>query len=349
MQTLDAGFLTPEELKFFRARHLLGKDPSRTGPFRIDLNAEPLASIAQSAFRGVGVYEFMSLRRPGDMLRYLRVEVIDIPDLARRRLAALSKIGMREALGARPPAPGLWFTEFDSAFWCRERFWWDEEDEPFVHAWVEFMRSPYWLALCHEFLSLVEGIQARLRDEGDELTQHELSAMARRRHRRDFWPRSESIGTGTPSPSSSVAIPPAVFEMFLKLVAERDVKSVSCCWKDLKIWRALALEQRRRANALGVPPGEALGLAGPDSGLYEVPLEDWDADVHIPYEGCREGDVFVVPTWLRFDLDAAEEDDSVRSGFHGKASRYVISPRPLGTFRRERCHQFGDWAVYVPL
>ncbi len=50
----------------------------RDCPFLIETDARPLAMLAESAARGYRVYEFMSLRRPAELLRYFSARMAHV-------------------------------------------------------------------------------------------------------------------------------------------------------------------------------------------------------------------------------------------------------------------------------
>lgn len=89
---------------------------------------------------------------------------------------------------------------------------------------------------------------------------------------------------------------------------------MSCQFNDRILWRALVWEQIGRASKLGVAPEKAFALSGPDSGLTDAVADDWGGDIHIPWEGVAEADLFVQPDRFAFDRDSALAAGTVRSG-----------------------------------
>lgn len=99
----------------------------------------------------------------------------------------------------------------------------------------------------------------------------------------------------------------------LSNVIRRDnVSSVSCPLTDPAIWKILIAEQRRRADSTGLPLQQAFGLSGPDGGLDEIPISEWGGQVHIPFEGACEADLFIQPVWHSFLVDKVRDGGKLR-------------------------------------
>ncbi len=82
MQIRDPRLLTRSELAALAHPRPVGDGATPQCPFHLELHASPLVGLVESAAADIGVYEFMGIRRPGDLLRYLWVDVIDIPGRA---------------------------------------------------------------------------------------------------------------------------------------------------------------------------------------------------------------------------------------------------------------------------
>lgn len=70
-----------------------------------------------------------------------------------------------------------------------------------------------------------------------------------------------------------VKLPELVVAKVLELIGQENVRSVSCPYDDPDLWLSLVAEQVRRATASGLPLQEAFTLCGPDSGLWDTPVE----------------------------------------------------------------------------
>lgn len=75
-------FLTSEEREVFEEDYSIkvGRYYHKDGwlSIGVDINAEPLKKLAESATFGHRVYELMTISRPGDIQNYLQLKIIDI-------------------------------------------------------------------------------------------------------------------------------------------------------------------------------------------------------------------------------------------------------------------------------
>lgn len=123
-------------------------------------------------------------------------------------------------------------------------------------------------------------------------------------------------------------LPDELRDIILSMARRSDVHSVSCQFRDERLWQGLLEEQVRRARESGKPPRKAFFLCGPDGGLpgiakhhhglEDLPPEEWfdgstleekmGGDIHIPYEGVCGADLYVYPAWRRINPAAWEKD-----------------------------------------
>lgn len=325
-------------------------NPVRECAFVIDLDARLLAALVEDAAIGKRAYEFMMIRRPGDVLRYLWVRFVDVDkDLAQSIDQHLTGKRNGEHF-VDEPLGGPWtvtymgalpFVEFDGCFK------WDNEDTPPPDAaWRSHREGKYWRSKTRELLALVQSLQERLRGRDDSLLQHELFLIDASQHRRDFL--ADPLGNGWPRPVSGRAapVPAAALSAILDLIQRDDVRSVSCPFDDFTLWRALIEKQLRRAEATGLPLQSAFGLCGPDSGLPGIPVEDWGGEVHIPYEGACGADLFILPSWHRFFADKVRDGGKLRWAV-GKPCHHVLLQGDHGELACATRTTFGDWTLYT--
>ena len=317
-------------------------NPLRECPFVIDLDARPLATLAEEAARGCRVYEFMSIRRPGDVLHYLWVRFMDVD---RDVVDAIADRPTRQWYVTDPQAvrylPAVPFVEFDGCFR------WDGDDtRDDARAWLQHRGCSYWPARQTRLLELVRSLQARLRERDDYLLRHELRLIDARRHRRDFLPEVTCSPLLKSAVPESPPVPPPVFEAIVDLIRHDDVHSVSCPFTNYALWRLLVEEQVRRAEATGRPPQEAFCLCGPDSGLPGVEAEDWGGEVHIPYESACGADLFILPSWHRFFADKVRDGGKLRYAV-GKPCHHVLLQDDHGELACATRKAVGDWTLYT--
>lgn len=263
-------------------------------PFTVEIDAKPLAILLESAIRGYRVYELMSLRRPGDVLHYFRIRLIDVDQDIQDRVD-------ERARNFWPPDKGGPATLSLPAF--DRLFFWDGDDTcPEAECWLRFRGQPFWQERMTNIFGLVVKCQQRLRDQGDYLVQHELDRIAQGTHWRDFVSDLPRHPDKIDCPPEKTGLSPALFHLIEDLIGRETIQSVSCPLADHALWRRLVEQQVRRAEQNGKPPQEAFNLSGPDSGLPFVTVADWGGEVHIPYEGACDGGIFIKPVWRKFSF-----------------------------------------------
>lgn len=266
-------------------------------PFTVAIDAKPLAILIESAMRGYRVYELMSLHRPGDVLQYFQIRLIDVDRDVQDRA--------RNSHRQRNPCPRdeddsseLLLPDFDRLF-----SWEGDDTTPEARCWLMFRSEPTWRERMTNFFGLVVKCQQQLHNQGDYLVRHELDRITQGTHWRDFvsdLPRHPDV---IDCPPAKTGLSPALFQLIEDLISRETVQSVSCPLEDYALWRILVEQQVRRAERSGKPPQEAFKLGGPDSGLPFVVAEDWGGKVHIPYEGACTGGVFIKPGWRKFSFE----------------------------------------------
>ena len=158
-------------------------------------------------------------------------------------------------------------------------------------------------------------------------------------------------------------LPESVITLIGELIKRDNVQSVSFPFNNTKVWRLLVDEQLRRARATGLANQLALTLSGPDGGLACDPTA-WGGVVHIPYEGCCSGDLFVVPGWRNLYPDWKDQFPRSGDGRGDKATlgdyshymadpktgdscHYLLLKRDIGELRCAVRSEIGDgWFLY---
>lgn len=146
-------------------------------------------------------------------------------------------------------------------------------------------------------------------------------------------------------------MPDELRDLILSMARRPDVHSVSCQFRDERLWQGLLEEQVRRARESGKPPRKAFFLCGPDGGLpgiakhhhglEDLPREKWfdgstleekmDGDIHIPYEGVCGADLYVYPAWRRINPAAWEKDGAELDwATANKPCNYLLIEQDLG-------------------
>jgi hypothetical protein len=146
-------------------------------------------------------------------------------------------------------------------------------------------------------------------------------------------------------------LPDELRELILSMARRKDVHSVSCQFRDARLWEGLLGEQVKRAQETGKAPRNAFFLCGPDSGipgiaerhhgLEDLPSEQWFngdtleeklvGDIHIPYEGVCGADFFVYPAWRKIFVEAWEKEGAeLDRATAGKRCNHLLIEQDLG-------------------
>lgn len=143
-----------------------------------------------------------------------------------------------------------------------------------------------------------------------------------------------------------MTIPKPVIDVILDLIQRDDVHSVSCPFDDFALWRKLIETQVLRAKATGRPLQQAFGLCGPDSGLPNIPVDDWGGEVHIPYEGACGADLFILPSWHRFFPEKVRDGGKLRWAV-SKPCHHVLLSGDYGELACATRQVIGEWTLYT--
>lgn len=156
---------------------------------------------------------------------------------------------------------------------------------------------------------------------------------------------ADVIGSAIPGKDGRDRLPPQVVSKVFELIRRDDVRSVSCPFNDVRVWRGLVTEQLRRSKETGLPPQEVFTLCGPDGGMGEVPFSEWGGRVHVPHEGMCGGDLVLLPLWRKFFAEDAEATDRLSVAAR-VCCHYLLSPRDFGELSFATRTSVGDWVLY---
>lgn len=341
LTTEECGLLTQTVRHDTRGYDNWRKEP-RTRQFLVDIDARPLAVLANSARYGDRVYEFMTIQRPGDLLHYLWVTLIDLDDEVIQSIKESVAYRNPYSFNKNAPLIGLSFVEFDQCFI------WQGDDTGLEDAsWRRHIEQQSWRDKLLDLFSLIVKLQQRLRAVDDFLLQNEIKLIDDKKHRQDFFATVQRKCTLDSINLSVNAESLDLYKVLVDMIAQDDVHSVSCPFGGLNIWRILVEEQIKRSQRLGLPPEEAFPLYGPNC-LNHLP-EDWGGYVHFPYEGMYDGDVVFLPKWRVFHAETAGADGSLAASLRMKLCRYLFVPkeRVLGELGCATREEIGDWVLYL--
>lgn len=319
-------------------------------PFSVEVDAQPLHALVIDAFRGLRVYEFMTIDRPGDIFGYLRIRTVSATDYVTNRMQELKPRWSRAHQGREWGPDWLPMNRFDGLFhWDGD----DTTDE--AQCWLTFRSNPYWDGVGTELLAWVQDQQAKLRQEADFLTAGEIARIDQRMHRRDYIFGVERRCMEKPMGTGTREVPDSVLHVVSELIKRENVQSVSSPFTGYRFWRMLCEEQIKRSRQTGLPPQEAFTLFGPEGGMWGIPYEDWGADIHSPYEGSCLADLWIMPgfrnAWPERDSDEASLTDIV--AYTGRdpgcwdVCYYILTTNDWGELKCATRTEVGDgWRLY---
>jgi hypothetical protein len=316
-------------------------------PFHVEIDAVPLLILVEEVALGARIYEFLSIRKPGDIQNYLRIKPIAVCE----SVAALFAKDPRERF-PRPALCGegyLPFVKFDSAF-----RWSGDDTVPGDERWLLCRSQPHWGELFTSLLGHITNLQKRLRQSDDYLARTEIARIDAVNHGRDFLPETRRYCLAKRDVPDITKLPASFFEIIEDLIARDNVQSVSCPSSDYWLWRRLVEEQVHRSEKTGKKPQSIFHLSGSDGGVGLAPVEDWGGEVHIPYEGACMADLFIQPDW-RYSFPESDTEGGKLSdilypagrGYGRDQCHYLLTQKDLGELQCAKRTSVGDgWVLY---
>jgi hypothetical protein len=308
---------------------------------KMSVSFSQLALLIDSASVGCRVYELMAIQRPGDLLNYLVVSWVELNPMIEKEIRKGNMDDFTIRYQPEVPLPKLPFPKVDKCF-----SWRGGDTKDWDKTWCSVRDSGYWRNMISELFPIVQEAQRQLKESQDGLVQRELKMISTFCHPEMFsaevqrWVSAESL------PPGDQVMPACLYKYLCELVARPDTRSVACAFRDYQLWRMLINEQLKRAEAAGIPPGEALVLSCGDMGIPWLPSDFLGADVNVPEMGFSSGDIFVVPGAMRFSVEAANEAGNLSGGIGGRYCRYVVTDRDYGELPYAPRKGFEGWFVY---
>ena len=297
-------------------------------PLRVELLSHAIEHLIADANQGHRVYELFTVKRPGDIWKYVWVGIVEVSDVVRRRCElARTKSALPWLEGQVP------FPDFNNLFYGDG---WD--DEPDDIPWLLWRQSSAFREFCEAGFERVRLTQSALRNSAEILIRHEIALIDRLMHEYDF-PQSLPIQL-TDSGYVSPVVPGferAYYTKLQTLLGRADVTSVSYRGEfDYQLFRILCSEQRRR---LTVPRTVPLVICALVAQLQEV--TPWGAEVTYMDEGIRWG-VLHVEHDCKMGLPISEAMRELSPS----SRRIVLLHRSAGEIPGYR-HEAGEgWVVY---
>ncbi len=330
MPTMVHHTLSSEDLRLDLDFGDVGSHRNRS-PFAVSLDANRLRELIDAALKGLRVYELMALRRPGDLWAYVDVLAIALPAYAQSRWTKSFRFQSKDE--QRLP-----LDRFDGFF-----HWMGDDTEPVDEAW----RGRWDAEPTREFIAtLFWHVQQTIGslDGGDLLMQHEVRRIREGLHAYDAWPlstvRAQTDWLVKPQPDRYSTSFYAVLDRMLgrpevEAVAYRDEG-------DYRVLRSMCLEQRRRAEVMGIGAEQALRLSSLTN--YRIDNTAWDSALRMYDEGIGWGDLYI-----EGDGDMGAPLRQLNGTNWQRFGRWVLSTRDLGLFEGYSREHGDGWLLYEAL
>lgn len=299
-------------------------------PFRVEVSADAVAQLIDDAAGALRVYELFAVRRPGDLLKYLSLTVLEAPPDVRRKAARF----------ARPTDIGL--LEFWQIFESVA-----DDRGPIDEAWFAAIEGDSFRGFVANWFEAVRAVQHRLRNDGSRLVRNEIRLLDRAEHPFDRRPEVAWQRKLRRCEPHSSAGDEALAAVVAELLDSEDIDSVSAGYGvAFPVLRLLCERQLQRAESTGSEPFDAFPIFV--VGDPSVDADVWGAHVGWFFEGIAFGQLHLESA----DIDArslAKLLESSRS-FGGRLPEIIVcafdagdltgfrrtETRGLHVYRRER-------------
>lgn len=305
-------------------------------PFRIRLDAAPLAELIRAADGAHRIYELLLIDRPGDVWDYVWVLLDKIPKLVAHRVArARQDARPNREDGAHPwPDDRIPFKVFDDLF-----YWAWDDTEPEDEAWLNHRDSALMRSFARQALSIVRAAQSRL-DWNDHLLRHVTSCVRSGKHSFCYLDRDVARAKSRELPPSEAQHTPGFYKKLSEVIRHPDLASVAYrADGDYRVLRMMATEQRRRATRTGHEAGNALHVSALVN--HKISNEAWDSEIWFFEEGLAHGDLFIEGGGLGGgNLKALVESH------HRAPGRFILSARDEGSIAGFEKTSGDGWVLY---
>lgn len=319
-----------------------GSLPRRSCNFKFELSARPLEILIDEAARGNRIYELMMITRPGDVLHYLWMKIIEADTQVIEKLKEHLKYNHFFSSEIEALLSELPYLLFDKPFNLHPSI---TDEEPFASLWYCYRQKQSFPIL----FEIIQKAQLKLRMQDDFLLQKELARIDTHTHALDLLPGVARKTEITPDKriSEPSHMPIEILNLVKQLIQQDDVNSVYCYAQDFIFWRMVVSEQVRRAETRNLPPQKALYLCGTDSGyVVDEWAANWGGEIFIPYEGGQICDLFIKPHWFNFFEPQPHPDKFILGYYQDRRAHYVLADEDFGELHGASRTRYGDWTLY---
>ncbi|RBP41208.1 hypothetical protein DES53_10737 [Roseimicrobium gellanilyticum] len=257
-------------------------------PFRVVVHDCALGHLMTDAQQALRVYEFMCIARPGDVCKYLWVELLDVPADARYRAEEARK-------KVTHPPEKLWpenfvpLVEFDTYF-----NWLGDDTHSEDACWLGHREGWAFRKAIRGWFDKVVEIQRLLRASKDILIRFELALMNAKAHPYDVDPEPPFWRTRPDYQSRAVPQrPSAYYEKLRELLRRPDLESLTMTGRvDYQAFRLICATQRERAETSGKHPYQVFPIGM--TIMYEEWDRGWGTHIIEYSEGVAYGDMWIL-------------------------------------------------------
>ncbi|MBN9133982.1 MAG: hypothetical protein J0H48_11570 [Nitrosospira multiformis] len=263
-------------------------DRGETLSFRISLHFDAITLLISDAFLGDRVYEFFSIRRRGDIKRYLWVRMVEIAERIRERYRYA-----REDMDW--PEDECPYPAWDDALFLT----WDEQPEEC--AWHRAKVLPAFKDFIDHWFAHVRQSQEALRQSENIFIRKEIQLIDSGRHDYEYetMPPFMLTPTGFLRKKAEDQYPEWFYEELIRILSWADIGSVACRSADFRTFRLLCMEQLKRCAITGGTPKDVFSISVLDLSVNGTAdnrfprASRWGGYACYFQEGLGHGDLFI--------------------------------------------------------
>lgn len=303
-------------------------------PFKVDIYPDALLRLMDDTQHGQRIYELFSIRRPGDVKKYLWVVIKEATARVAGGYHNARKKHSSEYVKCDWPENECPYDSWDNIFHAS---W---EGEPEDNAWLSYKHSDIIRKFMHQCYTEIQQAQQLLKDTGDRLIQNEIAHIASVNHTDDYAAHTPFNLTERSAPATVwESHDEQFYQVLAELIAKPDIRSVAYRYgEDYRVLRMLCNEQLRRVSESGKTSREVLEINVLSDSLPN--LEPWGCEVIFYDEGLGYGDLFIDPT------NGAGCSVKELCEKYGKNPKYILTLQGFGEIKLYRQEQLGNWFLY---
>ena len=303
--------------------------------FKVEILTYAIDSLIKAAQDALSVYELFSVRRVGDIWKYLWLRPLELPPRIQERYQRAREEAKISCERTHPwPHDQIPFLTFDDWF-----FWhYDIEDDDKV--WLYAREGDELQAFVESCYARVQQAQLALRATDDLLVQNAIKLLDAGKHHYDYAPTIPFYRSRNDVEMNALhRHSEKYYRKLQEVLALPEISSVAYRdGNDFQTIRLCCNEQIRRAYAYGQSVDDYKICA---IGNMKVDVESWGAKVSFYDEGLADGDLFI-----QQEKDYGTPLKDLIEGSRGVRSPYIICIKDEGEitgFQRE----IGDcWVLY---